>query len=95
MTLTPELQAEGFAREFVHRIQNMRRSAGFEIEDRIVTYVAGAGEGTSAVLAAHDAYIRQETLSEAVRQEAAPEQAYVEDQELDGVHLTLGVVKAS
>ena len=94
VTLTPELQAEGFAREFVHRIQNMRRSAGFEIEDRIVTYVAGAGEGTSAVLAAHDAYIRQETLSEAVRQEAAPEQAYVEDQELDGVHLTLGVVRA-
>ena len=38
-TLTLELEAEGTAREFVHRVQNMRKSAGFEIEERIVTYV--------------------------------------------------------
>ena len=46
-TLTPELEAEGTAREFVHRVQNMRKAAGFAIEDRIVTYVVPAKAGTS------------------------------------------------
>ena len=47
-TVTPELEAEGTAREFVHRIQNMRKAAGFEIEERIVTYVIPAECGNLA-----------------------------------------------
>ena len=39
--LTPELENEGMAREIVHRIQNMRKSAGFEIADHITTYFEG------------------------------------------------------
>ncbi|MBI2936292.1 MAG: isoleucine--tRNA ligase, partial [Chloroflexi bacterium] len=39
--ITPELAQEGLARELVHRIQNMRRAAGFEISDRIVTWYQG------------------------------------------------------
>ena len=39
--VTEELAAEGLAREIVHRIQNMRRSAGFEIADYINTYYEG------------------------------------------------------
>ncbi len=33
--LTPELIMEGNAREFISKIQNMRKEAGFEVEDRI------------------------------------------------------------
>jgi isoleucyl-tRNA synthetase len=33
--LTKELIDEGLAREFVNRIQNMRKDAGFEVTDRI------------------------------------------------------------
>ena len=33
--LTEELIAEGIAREFVNRIQNMRKDAGFVVTDRI------------------------------------------------------------
>ena len=41
--ITPELRAEGLAREIVRRIQDMRKNAGFNIEDRITTYyTAGA-----------------------------------------------------
>ena len=39
--LTEELAQEGVARELVHRIQNMRRTAGFDIADRIVTFYSG------------------------------------------------------
>jgi hypothetical protein len=36
--LTPELRAEGLAREVVRRVQAMRKEAGFNIEDRITTF---------------------------------------------------------
>ena len=38
--LTPELIDEGFAREFISKIQTMRKSLGFEVEDRIVVTCA-------------------------------------------------------
>ena len=91
--LTPELEAEGFARELVHRIQNVRKAAGLDIEDRIVTYVVGADEDVAAVLAAHDAYVRQETLSESIRREPPPTGTYAEAQDVEGKMLTLGVAK--
>ncbi len=81
-------------RELVHRIQNMRRAAGFAIEDRIVTYVDGATAELTAVLAAHDAYVRAETLSEAVHAGPAPAGAHIEPHDVEGVHLTLGVLRA-
>ena len=35
LTLTDELKAEGIAREFINRIQNLRKEKGFELTDRI------------------------------------------------------------
>ena len=89
-TLTPELEAEGTAREFVHRVQNMRKAAGFEIEDRIVTYVTPLTDA----LAAQEAYVRQETLSDALHAAAPPSGAYAEEHEIDGATLTVGVARA-
>jgi isoleucyl-tRNA synthetase len=39
ITLSPELKAEGIAREVVNRIQNMRKDAGFEVTDRIIVQI--------------------------------------------------------
>ena len=64
-TLTEELVKEGFSREVVRRIQQMRKDAGFEIEDRIeVSYVAD--ERLAAAIEANSAYIQQETLAESM-----------------------------
>jgi len=60
--LTPELEAEGFAREIVHRIQGMRRDAGYEIEDHIITYFSSDAYLFQVISAFAD-YIMQETLS--------------------------------
>jgi isoleucyl-tRNA synthetase len=35
ITLTPELKEEGIAREFINRIQNLRKERGFEVTDKI------------------------------------------------------------
>ncbi|MBM3946725.1 MAG: isoleucine--tRNA ligase, partial [SAR202 cluster bacterium] len=69
--LTDELIDEGLARELVHAVQNLRRDAGFEIADRIITYWQG-DEAVRRAVERHRAYIAQETLSQML-QEGPPE----------------------
>ncbi len=59
--LTDALIAEGLAREFVRRVQDLRKSAGLEIADRIAVRYESTPKLASAV-AAFDEYIRAETL---------------------------------
>jgi isoleucyl-tRNA synthetase len=61
--ITEELMAEGIAREFVNRVQNMRKDAGFAVTDHISIAVR-ASEGLSARLSAMRGYITAETLAE-------------------------------
>ena len=90
--ISDELAKEGMARELVHRLQTMRRSAGFEVVDQIVSYLVGEGAAAEA-LAAHESYVRQETLSREVLTIAPPAEAFVETHKLDGREVVLGVVK--
>jgi isoleucyl-tRNA synthetase len=61
--LGPELIAEGLAREFVNRVQNMRKDAGFNVIDKIHINFTGSEELTQAVLS-HFPYITNETLAD-------------------------------
>jgi isoleucyl-tRNA synthetase len=60
--ITPELRTEGFAREFVNRLQNMRKDAGFLVTDRIKIYFSGSDVLTAA-LESMRGYIASETLA--------------------------------
>jgi isoleucyl-tRNA synthetase len=60
--ITPDLRNEGFAREFVNRVQNMRKDAGFDVTDRISIYYSGT-EVLNAALEAMQDYIAHETLA--------------------------------
>ena len=88
--VTPDLLLEGQARELVHRIQNMRRDAGFDIADHIVTYYTGAG--LDDLLKGHGEYVRQETLSSELVNTSPPEDAHTEVQNFDGLSATIGLV---
>ena len=58
-SVTPELAAEGLAREIIHRVQTMRKDAGLNVEDRIrLGY--GASDHLRAVIEAHGERIREE-----------------------------------
>jgi isoleucyl-tRNA synthetase len=61
-TITDELRAEGMAREFVNRVQNLRKSAGFQVSDRIVIATTAGGQLADAV-ERHREYISSETLA--------------------------------
>jgi len=92
--LTPELEAEGMAREIVHRIQNMRRSANFDIADHIITYyrtdayVSGIMTGSSTA-----DYIKQETLSDELVSGVPESTDYHEEFKISGHEVLLGVKK--
>ncbi len=92
--ITPELADEGLARELVHRIQGLRKTAGFEISDHIVTYLEGNGRIPS-IISTHGEYIRQETLSRELLCASAPPGATGEELEFDGRRLKLSVEKVS
>jgi isoleucyl-tRNA synthetase len=59
--LTDALRSEGTAREFVSRIQNLRKDSGFEVTDRITLEIT-ASPGLQAALEHLAAYIQDETL---------------------------------
>ena len=93
-TISPALADEGLARELVHRIQNLRRDAGFDISDRITTYWQG-NDDLRRVLAAHAEYIQGETLSLSLVEGEPPPDAHRSEQTVEGHHVVLGVVRTT
>lgn len=89
-TITPELKVEGLAREIVRRVQDMRKNAGFNIEDRITTCYQ-AGEVLIGVFNTWGDYIAAETLSTRLLNAPPVEGAYVEEHKLEGETLVLAV----
>ncbi len=88
--IPPELAAEGLAREVVHRLQTMRRSAGFDIADYITTYYQGDAY-ISQVMEGFADYIRQETLSRELTEGVPEEGAFTERHKLGDHEVSLGV----
>ena len=68
--VTPELRREGLSRELVNRIQNLRKSSGFEVTDRINTMVYSNDEGLADALKVYADYVKAQTLSLSIGLEA-------------------------
>jgi isoleucyl-tRNA synthetase len=62
ITLTPELKAEGVARELINRIQNLRKDSGFEVTDKIVVSIQ-KNSATDEAVEQHKEYIAAQTLA--------------------------------
>ncbi|QOI97008.1 MAG: isoleucine--tRNA ligase [Flammeovirgaceae bacterium] len=61
ITLTDELKREGLARDFVNRVQNLRKDLGFAVLDKIAIEVERNGETVASALTQYSDYIRTET----------------------------------
>jgi len=93
--LSEDLKKEGLVREIVHRLQTMRRSAGFDIADYIVTYYRGDPyiKGVIEDKGFAD-YIKQETLSRQLIEGMPDEGAFTESYKVDGYDILLGVKRS-
>jgi isoleucyl-tRNA synthetase len=91
--LTPELVREGLAREFVRRIQDLRKQAEFDIADRIYMHVS-ASQNLEQAIQEYQDYIKGETLTLELKSGESPSGAVKGEFEFDGENANVGLVKA-
>lgn len=92
ITLTGELLREGYAREFVNRIQNLRKDRSFEVTDRIRVFIA-PNEDVRPALMEYKDYICREILADEIEfREDIPDGVPLE---LNETAVTVNVLKIS
>jgi len=91
-TLTPELEAEGFAREIVRRIQSMRKELDLNVEDKISTEIKVDSEQKKALKQWED-YIKKETRSKKITYVDKPAGKLVKRWEIDELEAEIGINK--
>jgi isoleucyl-tRNA synthetase len=93
LELDDELRREGLVRELIHHVQNLRKSAGLEVMDRVVLGVA-APAGSTAAAAARDDLLAAEVLATEVSDGPVEDELASTQVELDGTAVRLSLRKA-
>jgi isoleucyl-tRNA synthetase len=93
MNISDDLRKEGLAREFVNRLQNLRKELGFEVSDRVDIFYRVADEDVASAFEAYSDYVKGETLANKLERtdkiEGGTEKAL-----LDGVEVSVSIKKA-
>jgi isoleucyl-tRNA synthetase len=92
--LTEELKLAGMAREIVRHVQNLRKEAGLEMEDRIVLYLGTDSPVLRQAIEAHRDYIAAETLTTVWAAEPLPDSCATANVKVEGQPLTIQLKKA-
>ena len=91
-TLTPELEAEGFAREIVRRIQSMRKELDLDVEDKILTEIF-IEKRKNKTLDKWIGYIKGETRSKKLDFVKKPAGKLVKKWNIDDISAEIGISK--
>jgi isoleucyl-tRNA synthetase len=90
--VTPELEAEGIARDLVRMIQQTRKDADLHVSDRIELWLSVPSELKEAITT-HKDFIQAETLTLSLSFDNAPGQAYSAEQSLQDQSVTIALRK--
>lgn len=91
-TLDDELVAEGIAREFVSKVQNIRKERGMDVNDRIKIYYKAEGELESAINSLQK-YISEQTMAEKLEQSANGSVKNFEEISINGRACSIAIEK--
>lgn len=91
--ITAELQEEGFAREIVRAVQDLRKEAAFEVDDHIILDIR-ATKPLSDAVSKHADYIKRETLADELIQKGDLEWDKEVTLEIEFHKVTIAVKKA-
>ena len=92
ITLSEELKEEGLAREFINRVQSLRKDKGFEVTDKVAIWVEKNDLITSAIKN-NFTYICEETLAEKLNYEETIISNAVRVELIDGISITISLEK--
>jgi isoleucyl-tRNA synthetase len=90
-SLTAELEAEGYARDIVRRIQQMRKQLDLDVEEQIRTSLDVADERVADLVADHLSYVAEETRTTEFVDEPTDAFDLVEEWDVEDVSVTIGV----
>ncbi|HYI81052.1 MAG TPA: isoleucine--tRNA ligase [Thermoleophilaceae bacterium] len=91
LELDDDLRREALAREIVHAIQNARKDAGLDVQDRI-SLTLGGDDALLDAVRAHEAYVTGETLATSLDLSGDPNGGATA--ELEGRTLSIAVARA-
>lgn len=86
------LRREGYARDIVREIQQLRKEADYQVDDRIYVFVQASGDVSDAVNEFSD-YIKRETLAEEVQMSGDMEWDREKEMKIDGGEVKIAVRK--
>jgi isoleucyl-tRNA synthetase len=90
--LDDNLIQEGLAREFVNRIQNMRKDAGFDVTDKIIINYTGDKKFVKAINNFNQ-YISTETLAEKLSEHSNPNGGFAQDWKIGEFECSINIDK--
>ncbi len=90
--ITPELKREGMMREIIRAVQNARKQAGLNVDDRIILKLSTSDKNLAQAIGEHRATIGAETLVEGFQESGG--EAFSIQTEIDGAKLSIALRKA-
>ncbi len=90
LIITPELKREGLSREVIRHVQNARKQAGLNVDDRIVLSLVTGDTELKTAIAEHTSVIAAETLAAGLTTDAYSYQVVVR---VDSAELTVSLQK--
>ncbi|MDX9811793.1 MAG: isoleucine--tRNA ligase [Bacteroidales bacterium] len=90
ITVTDELRYEGIAREFVNRIQNIRKESGFDVTDKISVLIEDHVLVKEAVKR-HSSYIGSQTLATSIKLVQSLNSDNIREIEIDEIKVLIAV----
>ena len=82
--VTPDLEAEGLARDIVREVQNARKTEDLVVTDRIEVWFEIESDAAAAAIAAHESYIAEQVLATSLTVGAGPDDLRVHEAKVDG-----------
>jgi isoleucyl-tRNA synthetase len=92
--ITEELKLEGLAREIVRQVQELRKSAGLQMEDRIVLSLQADAAVLKKAIEEHQEYICRETLAVKLTAESLGKEAHRAEVKIEGQLLVIELKRA-
>jgi isoleucyl-tRNA synthetase len=90
-TLTEDIEAEGYARDVVRRVQEMRKQLDLDVEENIHTAIDVADDRVADLVDRHREFIAEETRTAAFVDDE--EMELVEEWDVEGVTVTIGIAR--
>ncbi|RQG94678.1 isoleucine--tRNA ligase [Natrarchaeobius chitinivorans] len=89
-SLTEDIESEGYAREVIRRVQEMRKDLELDVEERIVLDLEIDDDRVADLVAQRDGLVREEVRADEIR-DVADDDGHRKEWDVEGVEMTIAI----